>query len=145
MHPPIEDWDAAYVQTLATPEESLELEKKASAKLDLSTGPSKREALAELAKQVCAFSNSSRGFLVYGIDDKKGKLDQGVPIMEPSGHHLLKSWVEQQIPNLVSPAIHACQARHIHVPDSHTPDHGVLVVEIPLSDRRPHWVCIGSA
>jgi hypothetical protein len=48
--------------------------------------------------------------------------------------------VEQAIPTLVIPPPVAFQARHIHIPEHHAPRYGVLVVEVPASDRRPHWI-----
>jgi Putative DNA-binding domain len=72
---PLQDWDAAYMVQIATPDESAEVEKKGSAIFD----PVNQKNLtrAELAKQVCAFANSGDGFLVYGIN-KAGGLDAGV-------------------------------------------------------------------
>jgi hypothetical protein len=138
MHPPLDQWDAAYVQSIATPDESAELEKKASDKFDHTSNAKKNETSAELAKQVCAFSNSSRGFLVYGIT-KAGPLDGGVREI-PSGNQTAKAWVEQVIPQQVQPPVHGCRAKHIPVPGHHAAGYRVLVVEIPLSQRRPHWV-----
>jgi hypothetical protein len=55
------------LREIATPNETGELEKKASAKFDTSTEAKKRETKNELLKQACAFANASRGYLVYGI------------------------------------------------------------------------------
>src|SRR5438552_2166864 len=117
MHPPIADWDSAYVTSIATsPDETLDLEKKRKDLFD--PAGNKGRTRAELAKQVCAFSNSSPGFLVYGMIDKGGGLDDGVPEIAV-GTQSAKAWVEAEVPRLIAPAIHDCQVRHIHVPSSH--------------------------
>lgn len=140
MRPPIGEWDAAYVQQLLAEAETLDLEKKAREKFDPVSA--RNSTLAELAKQVCAFSNSGLGYLVYGVTDKGG-LDAGVPEVA-SGNQPSKAWVEQVIPQHVFPPVHGCQARHIPIPGHHAAGMGVLVVEIPLSDQRPHWVTEGT-
>ncbi len=38
------------------------------------------------------------------------------------------------------PPVTQCAAKAIHVPGHHAGDRCVLVVYVPLSDRRPHWV-----
>jgi hypothetical protein len=139
MLPPIDEWTEETVRLIATPAETLEVEKKAKDKFDFSTGKAKSETQEELLKQVCAFANASRGFLVYGID-KAGNLDTGIEEVIPSTRELAKSWVEGLVPKGTYPPIQGCQARHIPVPGHHAPGYGVLVVEIPLSDYRPHWI-----
>jgi hypothetical protein len=134
MHPPIGDWDAAYVLSIATPLETAELEKKGSALMDPQGNRDK--TVKELAKQVSAFANSGDGFIVYGID-KDGGLDGGVT--DAYGRQPIKAWVEGLIPTLVQPTVHNCQARFIQAP-SHAGGRGALVVFVPLSERRPHWV-----
>jgi hypothetical protein len=135
MHPPIEEWDSTYLQSLAAPGETALLEKKASAKMD--PVGDKSGTKDELAKQVCAFANAADGFLIYGIDST-GKLDAGLPVMV--NRETLKSWVEGIIPKLTIPAVNNCQARFIHVVGHHATDHGALVIFLPLSEHRPHWV-----
>jgi predicted HTH transcriptional regulator len=66
VHPPLDEWDAAHVQSIPTSDESGDLKKKASAKFD--PVGDKKETRTELAKQVCAFANSGGGFLVYGVE-----------------------------------------------------------------------------
>src|SRR5262245_61625153 len=101
MRPALSEWDAEYVRSVVTAaDETLDVEKKASAKFDPDT--KKKETREELAKQVCAFSNVGRGFLVYGVNDS-GALDAGVPDVA-LGREPAKAWVEAQIPNLVEPA-----------------------------------------
>jgi hypothetical protein len=96
--------------------------------------------MAELAKQVCAFANSSNGFIVYGMRDKGAGLDDGVPEVVPGGRQSSNSWVEQIIPTIVQPPLTAFQARHIPIPGHHAAGFGVLVVWVPLSALRPHWI-----
>jgi hypothetical protein len=141
--PPLSDWGAEDVLSVVSASEALGLERKASCKLD--PEGNRKETKEELAKQVCAFSNSTRGFLVYGCKDEKvgGGLDDGAPEILV-GRESAKSWVEARVPELLTPPVHGCQARHIHVPDYHAPGRGVLVVEVPLSPSRPHWVKIDN-
>lgn len=134
MHPPLDEWDAAYVQSLESVTESATFEKKASPAYD--PDGKKGETRDELAKQVCAFANAGDGFLVYGFDDKTGKLDAGV--MEKINRQPIKAHVEGWIPKLLHPPITSCQAMLIPIPGHHAADRGVLVVSIPLSERRPH-------
>ena len=131
---PVENWDPDYLLEIAASTETARLEKKASAKFDLSK---KADLKEEIAKQVCAFANSGGGFLIFGID-KNGNLDGGVETKV--GKLPVKEWVEAEIPTLVLPATHGCEARLIVRPQHHAPDRGVLVISIPLSDLRPHWV-----
>jgi len=140
MLPDLEDWTIADVRDLARAEvdESLTLEKKASAKLDTSDKAKKREALSELAKHVCAFSNAGGGFVLYGVNDAKagGGLDGGVE--RNVGKQPVEDWITSIIPELVRPAVTECRARFI--PFTSTTDRGAVVVWIPASFGRPHWV-----
>ena len=73
MHPPLAEWDDVYLRTIATPEESADTEKKGAAKFEPETD--KKNTLEELAKQVCAFSNTGDGFLrgFHGHIEPAGK------------------------------------------------------------------------
>jgi len=138
----LDDWDEAYVQDEIQPStECAWLEKKSSAKL-IAEGASKpgNSSKDELAKQVSAFSNSGQGFLVYGIHDK-GNLDNGVP--QTIGKQKVTEWVEAMIPSLVYPPVTECATKLIAMPNHHSQDRALLVVSVPLSERRPHWV-VGS-
>lgn len=140
MFPPLHEWNAEQVLEAAKADESLTVEKKAKEKFD--PQGDKKGTKQELAKQVCAFSNSGHGFLLYGVADA-GELDAGVEEVG-AGTQTSKAWVEQVIPTLLQPPAHGCQVRHIHVPGHHAPGPGVLVVEVPLSTFRPHWVQEGN-
>jgi hypothetical protein len=134
---PLDDWDPDYLDQIAAAEETAWVEKKSYLKWNLSAPTTKRETLAEIAKQVCAFANSGDGFLVFGIGDTTKQLDQGIePLV---GQQTVKSWVEAVIPNLLTPQVTACQARFIEKPGFHQAGRGVLVIQIPLSESRPHW------
>jgi hypothetical protein len=139
---PLEEWDEDYIDNvIRTADESAWLEKKASAKFVLTTrGQPDDDTKQELAKQVSAFSNAGQGHLVYGIDDINKTIDAGVP--EFIGRQPVKAWIEQVVPTLVFPPICQCVAQWIHLP-ANDPGRGVLVVSIPLSERRPHWVISG--
>jgi hypothetical protein len=134
MHPPLSEWDAAYITTLLTPDETVELEKKESTIFD--PVGNKKALREELAKQVCAFSNAGDGFIVFGID-KTGKLDAGVA--GKVGGQPVKAWLEAEIPRLLNPSVTSCEAKLIHMP-AHAPDKGVVVIYVPLSFHRPHWL-----
>lgn len=136
---PLAEWDEAYVAAdVKDADESAVLEKKASGKFVLTAGGQPDGATKdELAKQVCAFSNAGEGFIVYGIADNK-TLDGGVPMM--IGRQPIKDWVEASVPKMVFPPVTQCAAKVIQVPGHHGTDNCILVVYVPLSDRRPHWV-----
>lgn len=140
MHP-LADWNADYVRDeLVKSHETSEFEFKSSEKFNLNTnGRVSADTRQEIAKQVSAFSNSGRGYLIFGVDDD-GHLDDGVPHL--IGGQPIKDWTEAIIPQLVFPEVTSCEARHIAVPKHHSNDRGVLVISIPLSDRRPHWTTV---
>ena len=123
------EWDADYITELGSQEETATFEKKAADGLT-------RE---KIAQGVCAFANSGEGFMVFGMKDEKGGggLDAGV--LATKGRQPIKDWVEALIPKLHQPPIEGCEARFIQNPMHHQPDRGVLVVAVPLSERRPHW------
>src|ERR1700688_4049592 len=115
MLPDLSEWtldDVANV-SLATVDESIEVEKKASAKFDLSDSPKKRETLDEIAKQACAFANAGGGFVVFGVKDAKegGGIDGGVN--RYVGREPVVSWLEKMLPAMTSPAIVNCRVRFI--------------------------------
>lgn len=136
---PIADWDEEFIRTdVAEANESAVLENKASGKFVLNAGGQPDGATKdELAKQVCAFSNAGDGFIVYGIADNK-TLDGGVPML--IGRQPIKDWVEAAIPKLVFPPVTQCAARVFQIAGHHEAANCLLVVYVPLSDRRPHWV-----
>ena len=94
---------------------------------------------AEIAKAACAFANASGGFVVFGMkDQEEGRgFDEGVaPI---NRRQPVKSWIEQKIPTLLEPTLTGCEAMFIQM--SRLQDgRGVLVLKVPQSDSRPHWV-----
>jgi hypothetical protein len=134
----ISQWDTDCLTNEILPSvESVNIEKKAEGKFHLNaSGKVDGDTTAELAKQVSGFANSGSGFIVYGITDDN-KLDAGVPRLV--GRQPIKDWVEAAIPKLVYPELTTCQAREIIVPGHHAKDRCVLVVQVPLSERRPHW------
>jgi hypothetical protein len=135
MQPPLDEWDDSYLLKIATPHESAELEKKGADRMDLLE--KKKETREELARQVCAFANSGGGFIVYGIP-KAGGFDAGVA--DTVGTTPIKAWIEQEIPKMLQPPCLGCRAKYISISGKHAADRGVLVVYIPPSDRRPHWL-----
>jgi hypothetical protein len=135
---PLDDWDDAYLDEVAKSDETGFLEKKAGLMFDPADRTQMDALRAEIAVQVCAFSNAGRGYLVFGIGDKTRQLDRGVP--EYIGKRYVKDWVEELIPKQLEPPVHGCRARFMHRASHHQTGFGVLAVEIPLSDARPHWV-----
>jgi hypothetical protein len=136
MHPPLDEWDEAYLKSIAGLPESGEMERKGNELFD--PAKDKRSLREELAKQVCAFSNAGGGFLVYGID-KKGVFDNGVD--DKYGREDMKSWAEAEIPRLsITPTVTTCHAKFIRVDGHHASGKGILVVHIPSSVHRPHWL-----
>lgn len=134
----LDQWDWEYVDEIATPKESTEIEKKAGQAFKINaSGRVLSETRDEISKQVCAFSNAASGFLVFGID-KAGGVDSGVPRL--LGTTTIKDWVEAIIPKLLPKPVYGCEAAFIQKPGWHGQESGTLVVSIPLSTRRPHWV-----
>tara|TARA_R110002049_G_scaffold308493_1_gene512695 strand:+ start:535 stop:1446 length:912 start_codon:yes stop_codon:yes gene_type:complete len=133
------DWDENYLlNDVLSANESATLEKKSADKFTLKNdGTPNAETKSELAKQVSAFANSGGGFLVYGITDD-GVLDAGVP--SQIGNQPIKDWIEASIPKLLVPDLTSCEAKTIIVSGHHNENRCVLVIAIPLSDGRPHWV-----
>ena len=131
--PPLDDWDDAFLAQVAAADESLDLEKKASPALD-------PPDWAKLYKHVCAFTNSAGGYLVYGIDKAKN-LDGGVPMQH--GRTDMADAVSQQITQGLQPQLHGCRVRPITL-THHATGRCVMVVQIPLSESRPHWVKGGN-
>lgn len=130
---PLEAWDASTLDLVAASDETAVLEKKAADMFD----PKKQETTAEIAKQLSAFSNTGHGYLVFGIDNH-GKLDRGIP--DKVGNQPVKEWAEGLIARLVEPPVFGVRARFLTKPGHHGQGFGVLVLEIPLSGSRPHWV-----
>lgn len=131
----LEGWDEQYLEHISSlgADETTWLEKKASQLFD----PRASRTHNEIAKQVSAFSNAGGGFLVFGIDNS-GAIDQG---LAPSvGRQPVKEWIEALVPGLCTPAVTGCEARFISHARYHQDGAGALVLHIPSSDARPHWV-----
>src|SRR5690348_13150660 len=100
MLPPLDEWDLEQVKEIADPAfgESGELEKKASAKFDLTTKPAKAETKSEIAKQICAFANAGGGFIVFGVNDIAGGGGVDGGIEDKVGSQPVREWVEALVP-----------------------------------------------
>src|SRR5262245_48352404 len=133
---PLDEWDSAYLKELVLSDETAGFEKKSALGFD-----SKKDATkSEIAKQVCAFANSGEGFLAFGFKDKdKGPAGLDAGVHGSVGNQSVKDWVEALIPKQHHPPIEGCEARFIRDTTHHQPDRGVLVIAVPLSERRPHW------
>jgi len=138
MIEPLDKWDESYFLSEIVPaDESEALEKKSSLSWVVnSRGKLDGASSNELAKQVCAFSNSGAGVLVYGVSKNK-TLDTGIPLVV--GSTPVKEWVEQSIPQLCFPPVTQCTARSFSTPSIHVTGFGILAISIPLSESRPHW------
>ena len=92
---------------------------------------------AELAKDICAFANSQGGYLIIGIEEKKGK-----PVHPPCGTKRMleeqkaEEWLEQVIISNVAQRV-ITDIKVITVPKS---DLCIIVVYVPMSVRMPHMV-----
>src|SRR5689334_14332762 len=110
---PLDEWDERYLVELeaARSDETRQIERKASVALDLTNKPDATRA--EIAKQVCAFSNAGGGFIVYGWKDEKqgGTLDPGV--IQRKGNESAKDWIEKIPTKHVYPSVVGCEARVI--------------------------------
>jgi hypothetical protein len=88
------------------------------------------------ASEGCA-ADADGGFLVFGIT---GSCEFDSGIHRRVGHQPIKDWIGALIPKLLEPPVINCQARFIAVPNTHSPDHGVLVIYSPSSEASPHRV-----
>lgn len=131
--PALDEWDEEFLLEVAAADESLDLEKKASPALD-------PPDWAKLYKHVCAFANAAGGYLVYGIDKKK-QFDGGVPMLHNRTD--MADVVSQHITQGLQPELRGCRVRPIPL-RHHAPGRCVMVVQIPLSESRPHWVKGGN-
>jgi len=92
---------------------------------------------AELAKDICAFANSQGGYLIIGIEEKKGK-----PVHPPCGTERMleeqkaEEWLEQVIISNVAQRV-ITDIKVISIPKS---DLCIIVVHVPTSIRMPHMV-----
>jgi len=95
----------------------------------------------KIAQAACAFANAGGGFIIFGMKDAQngGGFDQGVEPIHNNSREPVKSWIEKLTSTLLEPALVGCQAKFI--PVSGLPDQrGILVLQVPESDPRPHWV-----
>jgi len=92
---------------------------------------------AELAKDICAFANSQGGYLIIGVEEKRGK-----PVHPPCGTERMleeqkaEEWLEQVIISNVSQRV-ITDIKVISIPNS---DLCIIVVHVPMSIRMPHMV-----
>lgn len=139
MHPPLEEWDEAYATDASALDESLYLEKKRSGKFD--TSGSKKDLKEVLAKAISAFSNTDGGSLVFGLCDAGG-FDAGIENVV--GNESATHWIEKVASSLVSPTVFDCRAKFVSCPAHHAAGRGILVVSVPKSELRPHWITTGK-
>ena len=142
MLPDVQEWQLSDVDAAAaaSSDESVILEKKGAAAFDLSAPAIKRVLQGEIAKQVCAFANAGGGFLVFGVAASGGR-DGGVS--EHVGSQPVKEWAEQIIPKLpINPPVTGCEAKFVPYPES--PAYGALIIQIRVSETRPHFVRDGN-
>lgn len=92
---------------------------------------------AELAKDVCAFANSQGGYLVIGVEERRGK-----PVHPPCGtgrmleRQKVEEWTEQVINSNIAQRV-ITNIKVISIPHS---DLCILVIHVPVSIRMPHMV-----
>jgi hypothetical protein len=141
---PIADWNEMDVLALPRGEHDW-VEFKGSRALDFSLpGVKEGVVLDEMSKQVAAFANSGGGTLVYGVSETG---PTGARVVDMGGIRLAlrgrstKEWLEDVIPNLVD---YPLSRLNVYViggvgPATQiTPDHGLVVIEVPDSESAPH-------
>jgi hypothetical protein len=101
--------------------ESLTLDFKASPALSKES-----KSRDELCKDVSAFANSAGGQIVYGIDEKNNKLDDG--------SELTREWIEQVIDSNVQPRIEGLVITPIQLAKGN----GYVITVPQASARAPH-------
>ena len=93
---------------------------------------------AELAKDICAFANSQGGYLVLGVEEKRGK-----PVHPPCGTERMlerqkaEEWIEQVINSNIAQRVNT-DIKVITIPKSD--ELCIIVVHVPMSIRMPHMV-----
>src|SRR5262249_21258311 len=87
------------------------------------------------------FANSAGGYVVFGIDKTK-KLDAGVPLR--LGRTDITDAVSKRIADNLQPHLHGYRVHAITLPKYHKPDRCILVLQLPLTESRPHWVKGGN-
>lgn len=92
---------------------------------------------AELAKDICAFANSQGGYLIVGVEEKRGR-----PVHPPCGTERMlgrqkaEEWVAQVLNTNIAQRVHI-NIKAISIPQS---DKCIILVHVPMSVRMPHMV-----
>lgn len=95
---------------------------------------------AELAKDVSAFANSQGGYLIIGVEERRGK-----PVHPPCGTEQIlgrqkaEAWVEQVLNTNIAQRVHT-EIKPIPIPGS---EKCIIIVHVPMSARMPHMVTYG--
>lgn len=93
---------------------------------------------AELAKDVSALANSAGGYIVIGVEEKRGK-----PVHPPTGlsrildGHKVEEWIGQVVASNISPRAPVTIRPIDHGTD---PDKCLVVIHVSVSPRAPHMV-----
>lgn len=136
LHTPFDEIDLDTLQRLVDDEMPEDRQLEYKRELHLNTKEQKREFLAD----VSAFANADGGHLIVGIAEENGVTAEvcGIPGTGSSDELL------QQIQNLVrdgvEPNIHGINIKTVDVKE----DRVVLVIHIPQSWSKPHWVSLGG-
>ena len=99
---------------------------------------SKAKDKAELAKDVSALANSAGGYIVIGVEEKRGK-----PVHPPTGlprildGHKVEEWIGQVVASNISPRVPVTIRPIEHGTD---PGKCVVVNHVSVSPRAPHMV-----
>lgn len=113
---------------LASTEESINLDFKASGSLDMSDGKK-----SEVSKDVSSFANSDGGIIIYGLTEKDHKADSFSYI---DGAIYTKEWLEQVIISRIKKPIHGIEIHPIR--SDNDIKKSIYVVKIPKSSDAPH-------
>lgn len=93
---------------------------------------------AELAKDICAFADSQGGYLIIGVEERRGR-----PIHPPCGtermlgRQKVEEWVAQVANTNIAQRVNM-DIKVISIPESE--ERCIIVLHVPVSIRMPHMV-----
>ena len=104
--------------------------------LNISSREHKREFLAD----VSAFANADGGHLIYGIAEREGIPAEACGIQRTASDDEMQQQIQNLVRDGVEPNIHGINIKAVDM----NGDRIVLVINIPSSWSKPHWVSLGG-